>query len=109
MLMLFEAATFIAAALIHSGMLITGYEHDKARIAESIIAFVLLGSAASTWIWPALGRWAGMAGQGFSLLLTLIGVFTIIVGVGPHTIPDIAYHAAIVAVLVWGLIIAKQP
>src|SRR5919108_6532460 len=89
MLMLFEAATFIVAALIHSGMLITGYEHDKARIAESLIAIVLLAAVASTWIWPAWARWAGMARQGFGLLLTLIGVFTINVGVGPRTVPDI--------------------
>jgi hypothetical protein len=108
MLMLFEAATFIVAALIHSGMLITGYEHDKARIAESVIAIVLLAAVASTWIWSAWARWAGMAGQGFALLLTLIGVFTIIVGVGPRTVPDIVYHVAIVAVLVWGLTIAKR-
>jgi len=107
--MLFEAATFIAAALIHSGMLIAGYEHDKARIAESVIAIVLLATVVSTWMWPVWTRRAGIAGQGFALMLTLIGVFTIIVGVGPRTIPDIAYHAAIVAVLVWGLIIAKQP
>ena len=109
MLMLFEAATFIVAALIHSGALIIGYAHDKARIAESVIAIVLLGSVVSTWIWPAWGRRAAMAGQGFALLLTLIGVFTIIVGVGPRTVPDIVYHVAIVAVLVWGLIIAKRP
>ncbi len=108
MLMLFEATTFIVAALIHSGMLITGYEHDKAGIAESVIAIVLLAAVASTWIWPAWARWAGMAGQRFALLLTLIGVFTIIVGVGPRTVPDIVYHVAIVAVLVWGLAIAKR-
>jgi hypothetical protein len=108
MLMLFEAVTFIVAALIHSGMLITGYEHDKARIAESVIAIVLLAAVASTWIWSAWARWAGMAGQGFALLLTLIGVFTIIVGVGPRTVPDIVYHVAIVAVLVWGLTIAER-
>jgi hypothetical protein len=29
--MLFEAASFVAAALIHSGVLISGYEHAKAR------------------------------------------------------------------------------
>ncbi|MGQ0810691.1 MAG: hypothetical protein ACT4OO_05640 [Nitrospiraceae bacterium] len=35
---------------------------------------------------------------------TLVGVFTIIVGVGPRTTPDVVYHLAIVAVLFWGLI-----
>ncbi len=35
-------------------------------------------------------------------------MFTIVVGVGPRTVPDIAYHVAIVAVLVWGLVVAKR-
>ena len=34
---------------------------------------------------------------------TLVGVFTIIVGVGPQTTPDVVYHIGIVAVLLWGL------
>ena len=49
-----------------------------------------------------------MIGQGFALLSTLIGVFTIAVGVGPRTAPDVAYHIAIVAVLIWGLDITKR-
>jgi hypothetical protein len=48
-----------------------------------------------------------LAGQAFALLGTLIGVFTIAVGVGPRTTPDIAYHIAIVVVLIWGLVITK--
>ena len=89
-------------------MLIAGYEHQKARIAESVIAVVLLAAAASTWIWPAQARKAGLAGQAFALVGTMIGVLTIAVGVGPRTAPDIAYHIAIVAVLIWGLDIAKR-
>jgi len=45
--LLFEAATFVVASLIHSGVLIAGYEHQKARIAEGVIAIVLLAAAAS--------------------------------------------------------------
>ena len=48
-----------------------------------------------------------------ALLGTLVGVFTIAIGVGPRTLPDIAYHVAIIAVLVGGLILAwrapRQP
>ena len=40
--LLFEAATFLVAFLIHSGVLIAAYEHQKARIAEGVIALVLL-------------------------------------------------------------------
>jgi len=43
--LLFEAATFVADSLIHSGALIGGYEHRQARIAEGVIANRLLGRA----------------------------------------------------------------
>ncbi len=43
-----------------------------------------------------------------ALLGTLVGIFTIAVGVGPRTVPDIAYHILIVGVLVWGLIVTQR-
>lgn len=107
-LMLFEAATFLAACLVHSGVLVTGYEHRQARIAEAVIAIVLLVGAASTWIKPSWTRRETLTAQAIALVGTLIGVFTIVVGVGPRTIPDIVYHVAIVVVLVWGLVMAKR-
>ena len=107
-LVCFEAVTFVAASLIHSGVLIAGYEHHQARIAEGVIAIVLLGAVTSTWIWPAWTHQVGLAAQAFALLGTLVGVFAIAIGVGPRTIPDIAYHVAIVAVLIWGLVIARR-
>jgi hypothetical protein len=102
-----EAATFVVASLIHSGALITGYEHDKARIAESVIATVLLVGAALIWVRPAWTRRASLAAQGFALLGTLVGIFMIAIGVGPRTAPDIMYHVAIITVLIWGLVSAS--
>jgi len=103
--MLFEAATFVVASLIHAGALIKGYEHHEAHLAEAVIALVLLVALALTGVRPAWTRAAGLAGQGFALLGTLVGLFTIAIGVGPRTVPDVAYHLAIVAVLVWGLVV----
>jgi hypothetical protein len=94
--------------LLHSGVMIAGYEHPKARIAEGVIATVLLVGAAFTWIRPGWTRQAGLAAQRFALLGTLVGIFTINVGVGPRTVPDLAYHLAIIAVLIWGLMFAKR-
>jgi prepilin signal peptidase PulO-like enzyme (type II secretory pathway) len=105
-LLLFEAATFAAAALIHFGVIAAGHEHQKAGVAESAIAAVLFTGAildSRTWT-----RRIGLAAQAFALLGTLIGVFTIIIGIGPRTAPDIAYHVAIVAVLIWGLVAAAR-
>ena len=106
LLLLGEAATFIIAAAIHAGLLISGYEHREARIAESAIAGVLLAGAAVAWLRPASTRPAGLWTQGFALFWTLVGIVTIVVGIGPRTPVDIAYHIAIVAVLAWGLVVA---
>jgi hypothetical protein len=89
---------------VHFGVLLRGHEHGKAGTAESVIAAVLLAGLAWTWIRPAAARAAGLAVQGFALLGTLVGLFTIAVGVGPRTVPDLAFHGGIVAVLVWGLV-----
>jgi hypothetical protein len=40
--MVFEAVSFITASLIHSGVLVSGYEHEQARTAEGVIAIVLV-------------------------------------------------------------------
>jgi hypothetical protein len=103
-----EAITFIAAALVHSGLLTDGYEHQKAAIAESVIAVVLVLGFAFSWILPARIPAIGMATQGFALLGTLVGVVAIAAGVGPRTVPDIVYHIGIVVVLMVGLGVAMQ-
>lgn len=46
--------------------------------------------------------------QGFVLAGTVVGIFTIIVGVGPRTVPDILYHLGIVGILSWGLLQAAR-
>jgi len=106
--LLVEAAAFLVAASIHLGLLSVGYEHRKAGIAESVIAAVLLVGLAWSGIRPASTHRAGVAAQAFALFGTLVGLVTIAIGVGPRTIPDIAYHFVIVAVLVWGLVVARR-
>ncbi len=73
-----------------------------------LIAVVLLAGLGVSLARPALTAEAGLGAQGFALLLTLVGLFTIAVGVGPRTVPDVVYHAIIIAVLVWGLATAWQ-
>jgi hypothetical protein len=38
----------------------------------------------------------------------VVGLLTIAVGVGPRTAPDLVFHAAILAVLAWGLVVAAR-
>jgi hypothetical protein len=106
--LLFEAATFVLASLIHAGVFISGYEHPQARIAEGVIAAVLLAGLILSFVRQEWTRSIGLVAQGFAFLGTLVGVFTIAVGVGPRTVPDITYHILILAVLGWGLVIAAR-
>ena len=101
--LLIEGGAFIAAALTHFGVLMDGYKHRRAGTAETVIGIVLLVGLALTWIRPASTRRIGLAVQGFALVGTLVGIFTIAIGVGPRTVPDIVYHVCIVIVLVSGL------
>jgi hypothetical protein len=87
-LLFVEAVAFAVAALVHFGVLVDGYQHAQARIAESLISVTLLG--------------------GLALLGTLVGLAMIAIGVGPRTIPDVVYHVGIVIVLVWGLTVAQR-
>jgi len=59
-----------------------------------------------SWVRPLWTRTAGIVAQGFALMSTLIGMLTIIVGIGPRTILDILYHLGLVGLLSWGLIYA---
>jgi hypothetical protein len=106
--MLFEAVTFIAAALVHAGVLVGGYEHREARIAESVIAVVLLLGSLFAGLRPQWTRAAGLAAQGFALVGTLVGIATIAIGIGPRTTPDVVYHIGIVIVLIFGLAAAAR-
>ena len=103
-----EALALFAASLIHRGLLIGGYEHREARIAETVIAVVLLVGLACTWIGPRWLRRAAVAAQAFALLGTLVGITTIVIGIGPRTVLDVAYHIAIVIVLICGLAVAVR-
>lgn len=98
-----EGLSFVAASLVHFGVLIGGHEHPQARIAEGIIALVLLGGLALSWLRPAATLPIGLGAQGFALLGTLVGLFTIASGVGPRSALDLGFHVGILLVLGCGL------
>lgn len=108
MMLLGEAIVFAVAALIHAGLLVEGYEHHEARDAESVLAVVLLLGFLVAWRRSSWAKTAGILTQGFALFGISIGFFTIIVGLGPQSIVDIAYHLVISAVLIWGLIVSTR-
>ena len=86
----------------------SGYEHAKARIAESLIAGVLAAGTVIGWLRPDVTRRAALWAQGFAFVATLVGLLTIILGVGPRTVPDVICHIAILGVLALGLAAARS-
>jgi hypothetical protein len=106
--LLLEGASFALAALVHLGVVPARDPHQSAAIAESVIATVLLLALALTLLVPDLTHGIGLVAQSFALLGTLVGVFTIAIGVGPRTLPDLIYHATILVVLAWGLLLAMR-
>ncbi len=106
--LLFDTATFAVAALIHRGLIIEGYGHERAYIAESVIASVLFGGLLLSLFLPEWTRRIGIVVQGFAIIGTLVGLLTIIMGVGPRTLPDVVYHIAIICVLAAGFTLARR-
>ena len=103
-----EVLVFGLAALLHAGVLTTGYEHREARIAETVIGAVLFAGLVVTLVAPQFTRRAGQLAQGFALLGTLVGVFTMVIGVGPRTPLDIAIHCTMLALLISGLVLVTN-
>jgi hypothetical protein len=106
LLLAVQAVLFAAASLVHAGVLVSGYEHSRAAIAEGVIALVLFAGLAISLVRPASARAIALVAQGFALLGTLVGAFTIAVGVGPQTTADHVFHVLLLALLVSGLIVA---
>src|SRR5881396_628644 len=106
--LLIESATFLSAAALHFGALFSGFAHGAAAAAESVIASVLLGGLLATWIRPRAVRGIALTVQGFALIGTFVGVFTIAIGIGPRTVPDLVIHAIMILELVWGLVVAGR-
>jgi hypothetical protein len=93
---------------VHTGVLLRGLEHPKARIAESVISAVLAAGLAGTFVAPASSRAIGLGAQGFALLGTMVGLFTIAIGIGPRTAFDLTLHAGMVTLLVTGLVLTAR-
>lgn len=103
-----EAAGFWAAALVHAGVLASGYQHREAAIAESVIGAVLAVGLLAATLRPASSRTVALAAQAFALVGTCVGIFTIVIGIGPQTRFDVALHAGFVTLLIAGLAVVAR-
>lgn len=97
-LMAAEAATFAVAAAVHFG---TGF--TDAAVPETVIA-VVLGAGSSSVLTARARAWLiALAATGFAIFGTLVGLAAI--ATGRQDVPDLTYHASILAVLLVSLII----
>jgi hypothetical protein len=102
-LFLIEICLYATASLTHAGFVLEGHEHRQAMIAEAVISAVLLLGLISLNLDRPWSRMAAISAQSFALLGTLVGAFTIAVGVGPQTTLDYITHAVMILLLVTGL------
>ena len=102
--LILEILVFAGASLFHFGVFKKGYEHPKARIAELVIGIILFGGLISGLLFPDQLRTIALIVQAIALFGTLIGIFTIIVGVGPRSVPDYLFHLSMITLLVTGLL-----
>lgn len=102
------AGSLLIASMVHSGLLVEGYRHQQAATAEGVVAIAMLVGLALTWTPPPWPRRAAVGAFGFGLLGTLVGMFTIVIGVGPRTTPDVVYHIALLVALIAGLLVALR-
>ena len=101
-----EALAFWMASLVHAGVLIRGYQHRQAMIAEGVIGAVLALGLLLILMHPRSTRSVGSVVQMFALLGTLVGIFFMVVGIGPHSGFDVALHVMFLIVLVAGVTVA---
>jgi hypothetical protein len=107
-LLFIQASGFIAAALVHSGVVLPGHEHVQARLAEGSIALILLMGFAATMVRPARSREIGSVAQKLALVGMLIGVIGMSSGIDPGSVlPNAAFHAWSAVVLVLGLVLTR--
>ncbi|MBY5828978.1 hypothetical protein ELI24_14100 [Rhizobium ruizarguesonis] len=103
-LFLIETCLYAIASLTHAGLILEDHEHRQAMIAEAVISAVLLLGLISLGLDRSWSRMTAILAQSFALLGTLVGAFTIAVGVGPQTTLDYITHAVMILLLVTGLV-----
>lgn len=105
-LMLIEAVSLGITSALHLSGLVDGrsssFDPDAAGIAEAVIGGVLVVGAIVMLRSPRRARAAGIAANAFALVGFLIGISE--TATGGHA-PDIAYHATVIPLLVFNLVV----
>src|SRR5262245_842490 len=101
-----QIALFVLGALAHFGVLSPVLAHRRAAIAESVIAAVLV-LGLGLYI-ARRRRGIALGAQIFALLGTIVGLVTIIIGIGPRSTFDYVLHSLMFAFLISGLVASAR-
>lgn len=106
LMLLFETGFFYAASLLHTGVVFGEYMHLRAATAEAIIGTILAVGVVFCMARPVQTPRVALWAQGIALAGTLVGAFTIAIGIGPQTLADQIFHAVLLTVLTVGIVLA---
>lgn len=118
--MLGETVSFVVAAVLHldvglrirfGSFAVRGEHAPGSAIIELIIAVVLLLAVLAVVRGSVHARLLAALATGAAVLGVIAELATIAVGVGPRTIPDLAYQIAIMMVLLisFGVLMIRRP
>jgi hypothetical protein len=100
------AASLAVASVLHLSGHVHGrgapFDADHAGVAEAVIGFVLAAAAVAMFRMPARARTIGVAATGFATAGFLLGLSITTRG---GDAPDIAYHLAVLPILVASLVV----
>ena len=103
-----QAGLFAGAALMHRGVFGAQHIHSRAATAESVIAGLLLLGLLGIIVVPLRTAVIALVVQVLAGIGTCIGIVMVAIGIGPHTPLDIALHAAMLVLIIAGIIHTRR-
>ena len=103
-----ETALFVFAALVHRGVFFTGFEHQRAAIAELVIAVVLAAGLIYSFGHSEATRRVGISVQLFALLALVAGFIALSAGSGSRPTLDSVMHVIMFTTLLLGVLVARR-
>jgi hypothetical protein len=99
-----EVVLFSVASLIHSGIMVPGFAHPLAKLAEAVCAAVLFAGLVYGLARPASARRAALLVDVLVLLAVLAALIIFALGIGPQSTLDLGLLVAMLISLLVGFV-----
>jgi hypothetical protein len=103
-----ELALFTFAALVHGGVIPGVETYPRVAMIETVVAVVLAAGVITSFVSPAQTRAVALFTQAVALLGVVVGVVTIVTGLGPQTVGNIVVYAVMFITVALGFAVAKR-